>query len=123
MKISMSMNTMLRGEVWLYSADPTVGDEIGKIRPAAIVSNNELGVLRLKVIAPITGWNEAFTSAEWLVKIEPTNENGLSKRSAVDTFQVRSVSQQRLIKQIGTLSDEMMDEVSKALSVVLDIGN
>jgi mRNA interferase MazF len=123
MKISMSTKTMLRGEVWLYSADPTVGDEIGKIRPAVIVSNNELGILRLKVIAPITGWNEAFTSAEWMVKIEPTNDNGLSKRSAVDTFQVRSVSQQRLIKQIGTLSDEIMDEVSKALSVVLNIGN
>ena len=114
---------MLRGQVWLYSADPTVGDEIGKIRPAVIVSNNELGILRLKVIAPITGWNEAFISAEWMVKIEPTNDNGLSKRSAVDTFQVRSVSQQRLIKQIGTLSDEIMDEVSKALSVVLNIGN
>ena len=114
---------MLRGQVWLYSADPTVGDEIGKIRPAVIVSNNELGILRLKVIAPITGQNEAFTSAEWMVKIEPTNDNGLSKRSAVDTFQIRSVSQQRLIKQIGTLSNEMMDEVSKALGVVLNVGN
>jgi mRNA interferase MazF len=45
---------MLRGQVWLYSADPTVGDEIGKTRPAVIVSNNDLGVLRLKVIASIT---------------------------------------------------------------------
>jgi mRNA interferase MazF len=98
---------MLRGQVWLYSADPTVGDEIGKTRPAVIVSNNELGLLRLKVIAPITGWNEAFASAAWMV----------------DTFQVRSVSQQRLIKQIGILSDTTMYEVSKALSVVLDIGN
>jgi mRNA interferase MazF len=120
---SMSMKTMLRGQVWLYNSDPTIGDEIGKTRSAVIVSNNELGVLRLKVIAPITGWNEAFTSAEWMVKIEPTNDNELSKRSAVDTFQVRSGSQQRLIKQVGTLSDEMMDEVSKALSIVLDIGN
>jgi mRNA interferase MazF len=117
------MKTMLRGQVWLYNSDPTIGDEIGKTRSAVIVSNNELGVLRLKVIAPITGWNEAFTSAEWMVKIEPTNDNELSKRSAVDTFQVRSGSQQRLIKQVGTLSDEMMDEVSKALSIVLDIGN
>jgi mRNA interferase MazF len=88
-----------------------------------IVSNNELGILRLKVIAPITGWNKAFTSAEWMVKIEPTNDNGLSKRSAVDTFQVRSVSQQRLIKQVGILSDEIMDEVSKALGIVLNIEN
>jgi mRNA interferase MazF len=83
----------------------------------------DLGVLRLKVIAPITGWNEAFTSATWMVKIEPTNDNGLSKRSAVDTFQVRSVSEQRLIKQVGTLSDAIMDEVSRALGVVLNIGN
>jgi mRNA interferase MazF len=114
---------MLRGQVWLYSADPTVGDEIGKTRPAVIVSNNDLGVLRLKVIAPITGWNEAFSSAVWMVKIEPNSDNGLSKRSAVDTFQVRSVSQQRLIKQVGTLSDEIMDEVSKALGIVLNIAN
>jgi mRNA interferase MazF len=114
---------MLRGQVWIYNADPTVGDEIGKTRPAVIVSNNELGVLRLKVIAPITGWNEAFTSVAWMVKIEPTNDNGLSKLSAVDTFQVRSVSQQRLIKQVGTLSDEIMDEVSKASGIVLNIDN
>jgi mRNA interferase MazF len=46
---------MLRGQIWLYSADPTVGDEIGKTRPAVIVSSNEMRTLRLKVIAHITG--------------------------------------------------------------------
>ncbi len=119
--ISMSMKTMLRGQIWLYSADTTVGDEIGKTRPAVIVSSNEMGTLRLKVIAPITGWNEVFDSVVWMVKVEPNSNNGLSKRSAIDTFQVRSVSQQRLIKQIGILSDETMEEVSKALGIVLNI--
>jgi mRNA interferase MazF len=117
------MKTMLRGQIWLYSADPTVGDEIGKTRPAVIVSNNEMGTLRLKVIAPITAWNEVFDSVVWMVKVEPNSNNGLSKRSAIDTFQVRSVSQQRLIKQIGTLSDETMAEVSKALGIILDVAN
>ena len=112
---------MRRGQVWLYNADPTVGDEIGKTRPAVIVNNDELGILRLKVIVPITGWNEVFRSAIWMVKVEPSNENGLSKLSAVDTFQVRSVSQKRLVKQIGALSEDLMLEVSKALSVVLSI--
>ncbi len=91
---------MLRGQVWLYSADPTVGDEIGKTRPAVIVSSNEMGTLRLKVIAPVTGWNEVFDSVVWMVKIDPNSDNGLRKRSAIDTFQVHSVSQQRLIKQV-----------------------
>lgn len=47
---------MLRGQIWLYSADPSVGDEIGKTRPCIIVSNDDIGTLRLKVIVPITGW-------------------------------------------------------------------
>ena len=112
---------MHRGEVWLYSADPTVGDEIGKTRPAIIVSNDDIGVLRLKIVVPITRWQEVFDLVTWMVKIEPTSENGLSKRSAADTFQVRSVSQQRLVKQIGTLSEGVMVEISNALAVVMKI--
>jgi mRNA interferase MazF len=112
---------MRRGQIWLYSADPTLGDEIGKTRPCAIVSNDDIGVLRLKVVVPITGWNEVFDRVPWMVKIEPTSENGLSKLSAGDTFQVRSVSQQRLIKQVGTLDDNIMQAIGHALAVVLNI--
>lgn len=86
MKILMIIITMLRGQIWLYRADPTVGDEIGKTRPCIIVSNDDIAALRLKVIVPITGWNEVFLKVLWMVRIEPTIENGLSKLSAVDTF-------------------------------------
>jgi len=33
-----------RGDIWLVNFDPTVGAEIKKIRPAAIVSANNLGI-------------------------------------------------------------------------------
>jgi mRNA-degrading endonuclease toxin of MazEF toxin-antitoxin module len=33
---------MRRGEIWLYNANPTLGDEISKIRPAIIVRNEDL---------------------------------------------------------------------------------
>jgi mRNA-degrading endonuclease toxin of MazEF toxin-antitoxin module len=33
---------MLRGQIWLYSADPSIGDEIGKTRPCIIVSSYDL---------------------------------------------------------------------------------
>ena len=110
---------MRRGQIWLYNSDPTVGDEIGKTRPAVIVNSDEIGTLRLKIIVPITGWNDAFSGVVWMVRIEPSAENGLSKLSAADTFQVRSISQQRLIRQLGTLSDEVMQAITKALSIVL----
>jgi mRNA interferase MazF len=114
---------MLRGQIWLYSADPTIGDEIGKTRPCVIVSNDEIGILRLKVVVPITGWNDAFTEVPWMVRVEPTPDNRLSKLSAADAFQVRSVSQQRLIRQVGTLTDETMQGISQALAVVLNISS
>jgi mRNA interferase MazF len=117
---------MLRGQIWFYSADPNVGDEIGKTRPCVIVSNNDIGVLRLKVVVPITGWNEVFDQVPWMVIIEPTLENGLSKKSVADTFQVRSVSQKRLISQVGTLSDQnylsVMIPRKKGWGVLLELG-
>jgi mRNA interferase MazF len=58
-----------------------------------------------------------------MVKLEPTTKNRLSKLSTADTFQIRSVSQQRLIKQVGTLDDATMQEISQALAIVLKIGN
>ena len=112
---------MHRGQIWLYSADPTVGDEIGKTRPCVIVSSDEIGVLRLKVVVPITGWNEAFAQVPWMVRVEPTQENGLSKLSAADAFQVRSVSQQRLIKQVGKLDNAIIQDISQALAIVLSM--
>ncbi len=114
---------MRRRQVWLYSADPTIGDEIGKIRPAVIVNNDEIGVLRLKVVVPITRWQEVFGRVAWMVQIDPDQDNGLSKRSAADTFQVRSVSQERLVRQIGRLSEQTMERIGKALAVVLKINS
>ena len=57
---------MRRGEIWPYNANPTLGDEISKIRPAIIVNNDEIGTLCLKVIVPITGWNPAFIDVPWM---------------------------------------------------------
>jgi mRNA interferase MazF len=112
---------MRRGQIWLYNANPTLGDEISKTRPCVIVNNDEIGTLRLKVIVPITSWNNAFSAAPWMVRLEPSAENGLSKLSAVDTFQVRSVSQQRLTRQIGTLAKDHMRSINTALAIVLDL--
>ncbi|WP_333130756.1 MULTISPECIES: type II toxin-antitoxin system PemK/MazF family toxin [unclassified Microcoleus] len=58
---------MRKGEIWLVRLDPTVGDEIGKTRPVVVVSDDEVGILRLKVIVPITAWNDLFSPLDWMV--------------------------------------------------------
>jgi mRNA interferase MazF len=120
-KNSKNIKIMRRGEIWLYNANPTIGDELSKIRPAIIVNSDDIGTLRLKVIVPITGWNETFTDVPWMVRLNPTVENQLTKISSADTFQVRSGSQQRLIRQLGTIDTATMEQIAQALAVVLSI--
>ncbi|MEK7400711.1 MAG: type II toxin-antitoxin system PemK/MazF family toxin [Candidatus Poribacteria bacterium] len=112
---------MFRGELWLINLDPTIGAEIKKIRPAIIVNDDSIGILPLRVIVPITDWKDHYEVALWMVRLDPNMNNGLGKISAADTFQVRSISQERFIRKIGKLSDEEMSEITKALAVVLSI--
>lgn len=112
---------MRRGEIWLINLDPTIGSEINKTRPAAVVNDDSIGILPLKVIVPITDWKDHYSVAPWMVCLEVDAENGWSKTSAADTFQVRSVAQERFVKQIGKLSNIAMLEISKALAMVLNI--
>ena len=56
-----------------------------------------------------------------MVRLEPDAENNLDKLSAADAFQVRSVAQERLVRRLGKLSDELMQKIAKALAIVLSI--
>ena len=51
---------MKRNDIWLVNLDPTIGAEIRKTRPCVIVSNDAVGVLPLKVIAPLTDFKERY---------------------------------------------------------------
>ena len=112
---------MNQGEVWLVDLEPTIGAEMNKIRPVLIINDNELGKLPLKVIVPITGWKEHYNIAPWMVKIEPNEINGLSKVSSMDCFQIRSVSQDRLVKKIGRITFDEINKVQEGILKVLGI--
>ena len=112
---------MFRGEVWLINLDPAIGAEINKIRPAIIVNDDSIGILPLKIIVPITEWKEQYSIAPWMIKVQPDEINRLDKLSAADTFQVRSISQERFIKQLGKISDPVMQKITEALALILSI--
>jgi mRNA interferase MazF len=110
---------MNRGEVWEVNLDPTIGAEIKKTRPCIIVNRDSLARLPLRIIVPVTEWNPAFASAPWHVPIEAVPGNGLSKKSSADTFQVRSISQQRLVRRLGTVAPDIMEQIAKGLALSL----
>jgi mRNA interferase MazF len=110
-----------RGEVWLINLDPTIGAEIKKTRPAVIVNDDAIGILPLKIVVPITEWKDRYSVAPWMVQIEPDKQNKFEKVSAADTFQLRSIAQERFHRQLGTLSNTIMQNITRALALVLSI--
>ena len=109
---------MNQGDIWLVNLSPTVGAEITKTRPCVIVSSNEIGILPLKVIAPITDYKPHYDSVPWMVELSPDGINNLSKRSVVDLFQLRSVSQIRLIRNFGKVRDLEFKKIMEAIKIV-----
>lgn len=112
---------MKQSEIWLIDLDPTKGAELQKKRPAIIVNNDSLGKLPLKIIVPITDWKDRYEIAPWMIKIEPNTTNGLSKTSTADCFQIRSLSQERLIKKLGNIDQNTLEAIKEGIRKVLNL--
>ena len=108
-------------DIYYVNLNPTKGAEIKKARPCVVVSNDDIGVLPLKVVVPFIGFKEIHKGKSWLVPIEPTNENGLAKMSTADALNIRSVSKNRFLKKIGKVDNDTYGKIVKAMKVVLDI--
>ena len=113
--------SILKGEIWLVNLDPTLGDEIRKVRPVIVTSRDALGILALRVIVPLTGWQNRFQDFPWMVRIDPDSLNHLDKPSTADTFQVRSVSTRRFVRTLGRLSDADLERVRGGLKAVFEL--
>ena len=112
---------MKQGSIWQVNLDPTIGSEIKKNRPCLILNSNKVGKLALKIIAPITDFKDHYAFVPWMVTVEPSKENGLNKKSTIDLFQVRSVSQQRLSHKMGKVSNDLLVKCRQSLDIVFEI--
>jgi len=109
---------MRQREIWTVNLDPTIGAEIKKTRPCVIVNDDTVGILPLKIVAPITDYKEKFKDVPWMVTLTPGHENGLDKKSVVDLFQVRCVAEERLVERVGIIGADHLLSVKTALKVV-----
>ncbi|MEW5987051.1 MAG: type II toxin-antitoxin system PemK/MazF family toxin [Chloroflexota bacterium] len=109
-----------RGEIWLVNLDPTIGAEIRKTRPVIVVSSDAIGVLPIRLVAPVTEWKDYFAQNVWHVKLTPSARNGLTKTSAVDTLQLRGVDTQRFVQRLGKAPPTIMRSIVEAIAAVIE---
>lgn len=108
-----------RGEIWWVNFEPQVGSEIRKSRPSVVVNVNEAGRLPLRIVVPITDFDERRSGLSWFVPIMPSKLNRLRKISQADCFQVKSVSLARFETKIGDLEKESVEEIINAIAVCI----
>ena len=97
-----------RFDVFLVSLDPTLGHEIKKTRPCAIVSPDEMnhhsGTV---IIAPMTTKGRDYPTRV------PCTFQGVDGQIVLD--QIRTVDKTRLAKKLGRLSPAASDRVLNVL--------
>ncbi len=111
---------MFRGEVWQMSVGKRAASVEGDMRKVVIVSSDALGALPLKVVVPLTSWKDDYASAPWMVRLPPVLHSGLESPMAADALQVRSVSSARLVKRLGELPENHINQIAVAISLVLE---
>ena len=119
--MSKAKETPKRGEVWDVDFDPPRGSEIGKKRPAVVISEDAIGRLPLRIVVPITQWTARYAGYPWFVRIAPTSTNGLSKESGADAFQVKSISEKRFARRRGALTTAELDDIAAAIAICVGV--
>lgn len=108
-----------RGEIWLVSLEPVIGHEIGKTRPALVISNDRNNQFADTVtVLPITSKTEKIYPFEAFLSKEETN---LPVDSKVKSNQIRTVDKRRLAKLLSTISEEKLKQIEQTLLVHLGL--
>ena len=106
-----------RGEIWLVSLEPIIGHEIGKTRPALVISNDRNNQYAETVtVLPITSKTEKLYPFETFLPKKNTN---LPLDSKIKSNQIRTIDKKRLIKLLGKIPEEKIKEVEQSLLVHL----
>ena len=111
------MTAYRSGEVILVNLYPKKGDEIGKIRPAIVMSddvdNKELDTL---IVLPL--------SSQLIDNVSPyrvrlAQREGLEHDSDVLVHQIRTISKERVIKCISQITAEEYEMIKTSLCQVV----
>ncbi|MBR5316182.1 MAG: type II toxin-antitoxin system PemK/MazF family toxin [Firmicutes bacterium] len=106
-----------KGDLFFADLSPVVGSEQGGVRPVLVVQNDVGNKYSPTIIvAAITSQMKAKLPTH--VEVEASN-GGLSKNSVVLLEQLRTIDKQRLKEHIGSLNEEQMPIVDRALGISL----
>jgi len=96
--------------IYIADLNPTVGGEIRKVRPVVVISQNEMNqFLDTVVVCPLT----SALHPQWRSRLQI---QCAGKKAEIAVDQIRTISKQRLGKQIDRLSAEMAAQLRRLIT-------
>jgi len=115
----MESSSPSRGQIWLTAFDAVRAGEPGKNRPAIIVGVDDLlsgSDHDLVVVVPLSS-----SAAGSQLRPVITQDEGVDAASVAICRAVRSVNRKRLIRKLGVVRDDTLEEVEHALGLILGL--
>ena len=108
------MKTVRQRDIFWADLDPIQGSEQAGKRPVVVISGDTLNEhLPVCIVCPLSSELKNYATCTLI----PRNKtNGLKADSELITFQVRTISRQRLARKVGCISKAQMNETLAKLS-------
>ena len=105
-------------EIWLADLNPSRGTEPGKTRPVVIIQTDLLNDFHPStIICPIT----SKVNLEIVLLRVHLKKGQTDKQSDILVDKIRAIDNERLIKKIGKLTRDQIQQLKINLKVVLDL--
>ena len=116
-----------RGDLWIVSFDPATVPEQKGIRPAVVMSSDQMDANAIGLAFVIPGTRTQRTDASGRpvpnhLRVDPIAQNGLGSTTYFMVEQLRSVAIQRFEKKIGQLAPAQLYELEDITIMLLDLG-
>ncbi|MCB9006041.1 MAG: type II toxin-antitoxin system PemK/MazF family toxin [Ardenticatenaceae bacterium] len=112
---------MKRGDIFDARLNPTEGSEQAGTRPVIVVSRDAINQFSsVIVVVPLTSAKNIKRSFPNNVLIKAGN-GGLTADSVALGGQVRAITKARLLRQRGSLPQEVMKQIDQILRITLDL--
>ncbi len=108
-----------RGEIWLVDFGDPVGHEQAGRRPAVVISANPLNESPAGVVVVIPT-TTTYRGLPKHVEIDP-DSSGLDEISYAKCEDIKSISEERLIRRLGAAQDEVTHQIERVLRILLDL--
>ncbi len=99
-------------DIYIVNLDPTVGNEIRKIRPCIIISPDEMNNnIQTVIIAPLTTKSHEYPTR---LKIRVQRKKGW-----IVLDQIRTIDKTRLIKRLGNADIDTVKKIKQTIREML----